>query len=579
LTGDRAREDLRHRLAVARGERPADLVLTGGQVLSVFTGELLAADLAVAGEYIAGVGSYQGRETVDVSGQVLVPGFVDGHMHLESTKLMVDAFSAAALPTGTTTVVLDPHEIANVFGARGVHELLAAAEKVPLDYYVMAPSCVPASPFEAGGATLDASDVAALIAAEPRVIGIAEMMDFPGVIAGADGPVDKVLAARRAGVHVDGHAPGVSGAALNAYIAAGIRSDHECTGYDEAIEKRRRGVWLMIREGSAAQNLAALLPIVLEYGPANCMFCTDDLEPDDLVDAGHVNAILRKAVALGCPPTDAVTMATLNAARYHRLTEHGALAPGYLADIVVLPDLDQFRPAAVYKRGRLVARHGVASVAPTVPAPGWMRGSVHLDPMSADAFVVHGPGGAVRVIDVVPADLTTRAGTVDVPPDGGVIRSDTDRDVLTLAVIERHRRTGRRGLGLVRGFGLRRGAMASTVAHDAHNLVVVGADPADMAAAVNRLIDLGGGQVAVAGGQVLAEVPLPLGGLLSDLPAVDVAAQTKRLGAAVGELGVTMPAPFMAMSFLALSVLPEIRLTDRGLLDTVRFELVPLQVR
>ncbi|HEX2025626.1 MAG TPA: amidohydrolase family protein, partial [Actinomycetota bacterium] len=315
----RAVASLRHRLAVARGDRPADLVLAGGRVLSVFTGELLEIDVAVAGDRVAGLGRYDGREVVDCRGLILLPGFIDAHMHLESTKLMVDQFARAALPWGTTTVVLDPHEMANVFGLDGVRALLAASERVPLDYYVMVSSCVPASPFESGGAEVGAEDIARFLEEEPRALGVAEMMNFPAVVAGEDDAVAKLEVADRLGRHVDGHAPGLAGRALNAYLAAGVRSDHECTTAEEALEKRRRGMWIMLREGSAARNLEALLPVVRAHGPTNSVLCTDDLEPDDLLEHGHVNAVVRRAIALGCEPADAVVMATLNAARYHGL--------------------------------------------------------------------------------------------------------------------------------------------------------------------------------------------------------------------------------------------------------------------
>src|SRR5712691_9853024 len=338
------RGDLAHRLAVARGDEPADLVIAGGRVLSVFTGELLEADVAVAGEHVAGVArGYEGRERVDVSGLTLLPGFINGHMHIESTKLMVDEFARAVLPHGTTTVVLDPHEIANVFGLDGVRALLAATEGIPLDYYVMVSSCVPASPFESSGATVDADDIARFLAEEPRALGLAEMMDFPGVVRGSDEAMGKIEAAHVAGDrHIDGHAPGLTGRGLNAYLAAGVRSDHECTTYEEALEKRRLGMWIMIREGSAARNLEALLPLVLRYGPGNCLLCTDDREPDQLLAEGHINHVMRKAVSLGCKPYWAIVMATLFAARYHRLYQHGAVAPGYVADVVAVSDFEGF---------------------------------------------------------------------------------------------------------------------------------------------------------------------------------------------------------------------------------------------
>ncbi|HEV8572772.1 MAG TPA: adenine deaminase [Actinomycetota bacterium] len=572
------REQLRRRLAVARGDEPADLVIRGGRVFSVFTGELLDADVAISGQHVAGVGPYDdGQETVDASGLVLLPGFIDGHMHIESTKLMVDEFARVALPWGTTTVVLDPHEIANVFGLDGVRVILASADLVPLDYYVMVSSCVPASSFESSAYTVTADDIAQFLREEPRALGVAEMMNFRSVVQGDDEALSKLEAAQLAGGgHVDGHAPGLSGRELNAYLAAGVRSDHECTSYEEALEKRRLGMWIMIREGSAARNLEALLPVVLEHGTANCMLCTDDREPDQLLHEGHINDVVRKAVGLGCPPADAVVMGTLNAARYHRLHEHGAVAPGYLADVIAVESLEQFRPVKVWKRGRLVAEDGRAIDIPRLEAPEWMRGSVRVPELTAGAFRVKA-GGRVRVIGVDPGEIVTRALVLDPARRDGEDVADPGRDLAKAAVIERHRGTGRIGLGFVQGFGLQRGALASTHAHDAHNVVVVGVDDADMAAAVNRLAEIGGGQVAVAGGQVVGEVPCPIGGLMSDRAVEEVAAAVEHMEKAATELGVTMRSPFMAISFLALSVVPELKLTDRGLVDATRFELVPLE--
>ncbi|MFB3737451.1 MAG: adenine deaminase [Candidatus Velamenicoccus archaeovorus] len=568
-------EDLAHRVAVARGDEPADLVLVGGRVLSVFTGELLETDVAIAGEHVAGLGRYEGRDTVDVSELILLPGFIDGHMHIESTKLPPDQFARAALPWGTTTVILDPHEIANVFGLEGVRALLVAAQEVPLDVFVMASSCVPASPFESSGATVDAAEIAAFLRDEPRALGVAEMMDFPAVVAGDPAALAKVAAA--AGRQVDGHAPGLSGPGLNAYLAAGVRSDHECSTLEEALEKRRLGMWIMLREGSAARNLEALLPMVLEHGPANCLLCTDDREPDHLLEQGHINDVVRRAVELGCPPSDAVIMGTLNAARYHRLHEHGAIAPGYLADVVAVEDLERFRPLRVWKRGTLVAEDGRSRDVRRSPMPDWMRGSVKVRRLSADDFTIHADG-RVRVIGVDPGQIVTRSLVEEPAREDGRALADPARGLAKIAVVERHKNTGRMGLGFVRGFGLRRGALASTHAHDAHNVVVVGVDDADMAAAVNRLAETGGGQVALAGGEVVGEVRCPFGGLLSDQPAEEVGAAVHGLELAARELGATLPSPFMAMSFLALSVVPQLKLTDRGLVDVDRFELVPLEV-
>ena len=568
--------DLVRRIAVARGDEPADLVLSGGRVLSVFTGELLEADVAVVGQHVAGVGAgYRGTERLDVSDLILLPGFIDGHMHLETTKLRLDQFARAALPWGTTTVVLDPHEIANVFGIEGVRALLRDADEVPLDAYVMVSSCVPASPFESSGATLTPEDIAELLRTEPRAIGLAEMMDYPAVVAGGEDVVAKIAAAGE--LHIDGHAPGLSGRELNAYLAAGVRSDHECTMYEEALEKRRLGMWIMIRQGSAARNLEALLPLVLEHGITNCLLCTDDREPHDLQEHGHINDVVREAVALGCPPADAVAMATLNAARYHRLHEHGAVAPGYLADIVAVSDLVSFRPERVWKRGRLVADGGRPAPIASSSLPGWMRESMHVRELEpADFSVV--ADGAVRVIGVDAGTIVTRALVGEPLRRDGKACADPGHDLAKLAVIERHRDTGRIGVGFAQGFGLQAGALASSHAHDAHNVVVVGMTDEDMAAAANHLRAIGGGQVVVMDGRVIAELPCPIGGLLSDLTFEEVADRARVLEEAAGELGTTLPSPFMAMSFLALSVIPELKLTDRGLVDVDRFELVPLQV-
>jgi len=568
--------DLVRRIAVARGDEPADLVLSGGRVLSVFTGELLEADVAVVGQHVAGVGAgYRGTERLDVSDLILLPGFIDGHMHLETTKLRLDQFARAALPWGTTTVVLDPHEIANVFGIEGVRALLRDADEVPLDAYVMVSSCVPASPFESSGATLTPEDIAELLRTEPRAIGLAEMMDYPAVVAGGEDVVAKIAAAGE--LHIDGHAPGLSGRELNAYLAAGVRSDHECTTYEEALEKRRLGMWIMIRQGSAARNLEALLPLVLEHGITNCLLCTDDREPHDLQEHGHINDVVREAVALGCPPADAVAMATLNAARYHRLHEHGAVAPGYLADIVAVSDLVSFRPERVWKRGRMVADGGRPSPIASSSLPGWMRESMHVRELEpADFSVV--ADGAVRVIGVDAGTIVTRALVGEPLRRDGKACADPGRDLAKLAVIERHRDTGRIGVGFAQGFGLQAGALASSHAHDAHNVVVVGMTDEEMAAAANHLRVIGGGQVVVMDGRVIAELPCPIGGLLSDLTFEEVADRARVLEEAAGELGTTLPSPFMAMSFLALSVIPELKLTDRGLVDVDRFELVPLQV-
>jgi adenine deaminase len=567
-----------HALAVARGDRPADLLITGGRIFSPGTREWVDTDLAVADGVVAGWGTRDALETIDVAGAALTPGFVDAHMHLESTKLWVDEFVRAVLPWGTTAVAADPHEIANVFGTRGVAALVAAAAELPFTFGVCASSCVPASPFESPGAALSPDDVAGLLR-DHGAIGIAEVMNFPGVIAGDPALRAKIAAAGHR--RVDGHAPGLSGRLLDAYLAAGVESDHECTTLEEAEEKRRKGMWVFIREGSASQNLLALIPTVLAHGTDLVALCTDDREPDTLARLGHINDCLRLAVGAGVSEIDALVLATANPAAYHGFSHLGSLAPGYQADIVAFPSLRTWRPDRVWQAGRLVAADGVVvpGAVPEVGVPEWMRSSVHLDVApGAEVFATTPPDGSARVIGVEARSLTTSC----VLRDLSAAAAPGAEPVARLAVVERHRQTGRIGHGYVQGFGLTRGALASTVGHDAHNVMLVGAlddaGAADMAAAVGRLAESGGGQVVVLDGEVLAEVRLPIGGLMSDRPAGEVAEALHALTVAAGKLGVTIPAPFMQLSFLGLSVLPELRLTDRGLIDVGRFEVVPVAV-
>jgi adenine deaminase len=536
-------------------------------VLSVFTREWLETDVAVAGGYVAGLGDYDGAEIVDASGRYVVPGFIDAHMHLESTKLLPDEFARLVLPLGTTAVVADPHEIANVLGTDGVHWLLDVCGRIPLDVWFMASSSVPASRFESPRRELTAGDLDALLRRR-RVIGLAEMMNFPGVISGDARELEKLALAR----HVDGHAPGVRGRELNAYVAAGIRSDHEASDPEEGRERLRAGMWLLIREASAARNLHALLPLLAEYGPGRIAFCTDDREPEHIADDGHVNSMVRDAVAFGIPPVAALICATHSGATWHGLEHLGAVAPGYRADLLVLPDLESFVPAIVLKDGRPPAE------IPQADVPDWVRHTVRIGAFGPEQFRVPWTGGSARVIGIVPGQIITDS-LVDEPAHrAGEAIADPKRDLAKIAVIERHLGTGRAGLGFVRGFGLERGAIASTVAHDAHNVVVVGMNDASMAAAVRRLANRGGGIVVVDGAEVLAELPLPVAGLLSDAPLDEVVAASRAVIEAARSLGCELEAPFQHLAFLALSVIPSLKLTDRGLVDVDRFELVPLEV-
>ena len=558
-----------HWMAVARGDEPADLVLAGGMVLSVFTKEWLDVDVAIKDGHVVGLGRYEGgRERRDVSGAFLVPGFIDAHMHIESSKLMVDEFARAVLAHGTTAVVADPHEIANVLGTDGIHWLLDCCTDLPLDVYVMASSCVPASRFESPRRPFTVGDIESLLRRH-RTIGIAEMMNFPGVIAGDESEVAKLTTGLTD--HVDGHAPGVHGPALNAYVAAGIRSDHEATTAEEALEKRRLGMWVMLREASIARNLRDLLPVVKQFGTDRCMFCTDDREPGFIVEEGHINQMVREAVAEGISPEDAVVMATINSAMYHRLWHLGAIAPGYQADILVLDDLRSFTPREVLKRGappRFVK----------LTVPEWVRQTVYLAPVSASSF--HIPAGPrhIRVIGIVPGQLLTRSVVTEPSVRDGAIVADPARDLVKIGVLERHHASGRAGLGFATNIGLQRGAFASTVAHDAHNVVVLGVDDADMAACACRLAEIGGGIVVAEGGRVVEELPLPVAGLMSDLPLAQVHERLSSMERRLAGMGVTIAAPFMTLSFLALSVIPELKITDQGLVDVAAFKLVPLGI-
>jgi adenine deaminase len=558
-------------LAVARGDEPADLLITGGRVFADATREWVDTSLAVADGVIAGWGEREAREVVDVDGAALTPGFVDAHMHLESTKLWIDEFVATVLPAGTTAVAADPHELANVLGVPGILALMQAAAPLPFTFGVYAPSCVPASPFESSGATLDATDIAELIATH-GARGVGEVMNFPGVIGGDEEMLARVAVA--AGLRVDGHGPGVSGRLLDAYLAAGVESDHETTLLAEAQEKRRKGMWLLMRQGSASQNLVDLAPSIVAHGTDQAAFCTDDREPDTLRRLGHVNDCARLAVANGISEVEAVLLASTNPARYHGFTALGSLGPGHQADVLAFSALETWWPERVWQRGRAVVTGGalVAGAVPAAPVPDLLRDTVHVGALpAADALVLPVPLGAhVRAIGVESHSLTTRRTELEVEPDA---------DLAHAAVVERHRATGRVGRGYVTGFGLRRGAIASTVAHDAHNLVVVGRSGEDMHTAVARLAEIGGGQVAVLDGGVLAEVPLPLAGLMSDASAAEVAGQIEALNRAAAErLGTTVAEPFMQLSFVALSVIPQLRLTDGGLVDVDRFAYVPVRV-
>lgn len=563
---------LQKRIMAAQGKLPADLVLRGGRVVDVFRGSLIQADVALYDGIIVGIGDYQGP-SLEVANQIICPGFIDGHQHIESTMLSPLEYARSVVPRGTTAVIIDPHEIVNVLGAPGLDYMLSFHERLPLDLFIMLPSCVPASPLETNGADFGLPEILPY-RSHPGVLGLAEVMNFPGVLAG-DPEVLAKIGLFPGGI-IDGHAPLLNNRALNAYKVAGIGSDHECTELAEAEEKLARGLYLMLREGSQAKNLADLLPAVTPASLRRTMLVTDDCHPYDLLQHGHIDYLLKKAVACGCAPISAITMATLNPAEYFRLPDRGAVAPGYRADIVVVDDLIDFHVDKVFKNGQLVAEGGTLTDSSVLVPAEFPRSRMHVADFSPQALALPVTGEVVKVIQLLPGQLLTEKLVLPTPGAHGLVQSDPEQDILKLAVVERHRGTGNVGLGLVRGFGLQRGALASSVAHDSHNIIVVGANDQDMFVAVQHLISCGGGLVVAVDGKVSAALSLPIAGLMSPAPLPQVAAEHAALIEVCHSLGVALPDPFMALSFLALPVIPALKLTDRGLVDVNRFQFVPL---
>lgn len=564
---------LEERIRVARGEEPADLVLLNARLVNVFSGEVHTANVAVHAGLVSGIGEYTGRQEIDLEGRFLCPGLIDGHVHLESAMVHPAEFARAVVPRGTTTVIADPHEIANVLGVDGVRYMLEATADLPLNVYFMAPSCVPASPLETSGAELTAEELA-LLMEEERVLGLAEVMNYPGVLNRVPDVLAKLQAAH--GRPIDGHAPGLSGEDLCAYVGAGIGSDHECISLNEALEKLRLGMTIMIREGSTAHNLEDLLPLVMPGNASNCLFVSDDRHPADLLTVGHMDAILRQARPHELlPPVMLVQMATINPARYFRLWDVGAVAPGFRADMVVLDNLEGFEISMVFKDGRLVARGGALLGDALPPKRLDCPSTFRVADLDVGRLAIPVRGARIRVIGVVPGQVITQALVEEAKVEDGLAVADVERDLLKVAVVERHRGTGNVGVGFVKGFGLARGAIASSVSHDSHNIVVVGCSDVDMLRAVERVVEMGGGQVVVAGDEVVA-LPLPIGGLMSDRPLEEVRDGVEALDAAAHDLGCPLEAPLMTMSFLALVVIPELKLSDKGLVDVGAFDFVPL---
>ena len=569
--------DLQKRIAVAAGREPADLVLKNGRIVNVLSCEIHEGDVAIVGDRIAGIGRYEGRETVDLAGRWICPGFIDGHVHIESSMLSVPEFARVVSGHGTTAVITDPHEIANVMGAEGIRFMLSSSKYCPIHVYFMASSCVPASHFESAGGELQALDLEPLLA-DRWVLGLAEMMNYPGVIGGDPDCLDKLALADHC--PIDGHAPGLSGHDLCAYVAAGIGSDHECTTAEEAAEKLRLGLSIMIREGSQARNLEALLPLVKPETLDRFMFVTDDKDVDDLLTEGQIDHMIRRAVALGLNPVHAVKLATINTARHFGLADLGAVAPGRLASLAILDDLEQCRVSRVYYCGRLVYADGEHfELNANVRRPQMLRSSINVHWLEPEHFAINVPHEGtfdVHVIEVMEDRIDTGRSIEKLRADGRRLHADPKRDLCKLAVIERHQASGNIGLGFVRGFGFSSGAIASSVSHDSHNLIIAGTNDHDMYTAAVHIVKTRGGFCVVKNGKVLADVPLPIAGLMSTADAPTLSRQLQNLHRAAEALDGKLRRPFMALAFLSLSVIGELKLTDQGLVDVGRFELIDL---
>jgi len=566
--------NIQQKLGIARGEQPAELLFKNARLVNVLSGEIHPANVAVDDGRVIGIGDYRARRVIDLHGSYLAPSLIDGHFHVESSMLTAPEFARAVVPHGTGAVVIDPHEYANVLGLDGIRYVLESTKNLAVDFFIMLPSCVPATPLETAGARITADDLKLMIQDE-RVAGVAELMNFPGVFLGAKSELAKIDAGK--GKCVDGHAPGLRGKNLNAYVLAGVRSDHESTEVAEAREKLRLGMHILLREGSTERNLAHLLPLINSHNAQNCSFATDDKLAGDLVNEGHIDHCVRKAIRLGLPPISALQIATINPARHYRLQNLGAIAPRFWADFIVFDDWKKFSVRQVYKKGVLVAEDG-RFLGRTPAKTGSPRGTMNLRYQPGDFSVKAVGGKKIKIIEIVPQQIVTKTAIVTPKVEDGEIVADMARDILKLVVVERHRATGNVGVGFVRGFKLKRGALGSTVAHDAHNVVVAGTNDADMLCAIQQLERMQGGQVAVANGKIKAELPLPIAGLVSDRPLKEVMKRIDDLNAAARSLGCDLEAPFMTLSFLSLSPIPSLKLTDQGLIDAVKMQRTELWV-
>ncbi len=576
MTGLETKDQIKKRIDVAAGRVPADLVLKNGQVINVFTEEIYTANIAIVDGVIAAVSEldYEGVEEVDLNGAYVSPGLIDGHVHIESSMVTPAEFAKSILPRGTTSIVADPHEIANVCGIKGIEYMLEASEGVPLDIFVMLPSCVPATGFEHSGAILKAKELSTLID-DPRVLGLGELMDYPAVIEAHEDIIDKIRMAK--GKLVDGHGPVISGKELNAYVSAGVRTEHECTTAEEMLERLRLGMYIQMREGSAARNLLSLLPVVNKENMRRVFFCTDDRHPGDILSDGHIDNHVRIAVKCGISPIMAIKMGSLNAAEAYHLYNKGAVAPGFMADLAILTNLEKYTVDSVYKAGQLVAQKGKALFEHEVLMKPEVLNTVHFKPVSLEDFKIPMTSDIARVIQLKSHSLVTATAIRKVDVAEGHYAYNEKLDLLKLAVVERHHETGNIGLGLVEGFGLKNGAIASTVAHDSHNLIIIGDTDAHLKLAAETIQEIGGGLVLVHDGKVVGTLPLQIGGIMSDQSLESVDKGLNKLLEEAYKCGVSKDFdPFMTLAFLALPVIPELKLTDMGLFDVNRFEFVPL---
>jgi len=566
--------NLKNVIACARGDLPADILFTNTRIVNVFSGEIIPGSIAVCNGAIVGIGEYRAKAVLNMNGMFAAPGFIDAHVHIESSLTGISQFARAVIPHGTTTVVADPHEIANVLGIPGIQYMLDSSENQPMNIYFTMSSCVPATDMETSGASLGPDDIRSMLNHD-RIVGLAEMMNYPGVIFRDETVLSKIEAAHQLHKRVDGHAPGLTGPDLNAYLSAGITSDHECTTLAEATEKLRSGMHIMIREGSGAKNLDTLLPLVNPLTAHRLMWCTDDRNPHDLIGEGHIDSMVRRAIQSGLDPIIAIQMATLHPANYFGLHQLGAIAPGRQADLVFFSDLEHLCAEAVCCRGVAVAQNGKMDAAITPPMELTVPSSMNVRLDSLD-FSIPAEGETIRIIEIVPDQIMTGSRMERARIDQGNVVSDISRDILKLAVVERHHQTGNIGKGFVRGFQLKQGAIATSIAHDSHNIIVVGVSDADMRIAVDSVIQMGGGIAVAKDGSCLEKLPLPIGGLMSTEPLEQVETCLNRLIAASRTLGCLLGDPFMTLSFLALPVIPELKLTDKGLVNVLEFKPVSL---